>query len=345
MALIALTASACGGAGSQDADCGATTQVCGSAAPAVPGGGANGGGAKGAATSGDGASGGPTPSRTPPSPPDLATCHTASDCGFPDADSTGPRIGLKPHRTGALTITKDGTVIRGWDITGSLDIYADNVTVIDSKVTSTNWWGINLRAGFHGLRVLYSTITGVPGKGQDNGGEDYAVSNMGGSSVEVGFCDISVFSDALSMGQGNLHDNYVHGIVPFVDQAGEWAHTDAVISDGAGSDKLVIRHNTLLNPASVPRGGTAAIGLYADTGAVLNTVVDDNWLAGGAYALYGGGDGANGIQVTNNVFSTEYYPGSGLYGPVAHWNTKGAGNVWRGNRMSDGKPVNPPAKP
>lgn len=291
----------------------------------------------------------PLPTVRPPTqggsgqPPSTGPCASARACGFPDATTTGPRTGLKPHDTGAMNINTDGMVIRGWDITGSLDIYANDVTIIDSKITSTNWWGINLRPKFHGLRVLHTTITAIAGKGPDNGGEDYGVSNMGGSSVEIGWCDISVFSNSMSMGQGNLHDNYVHDIVPFINQGGEWAHTDAVISDGAGSEKLIIRHNTLLNPTGVDKGGTASVGLYDDTGAVMNTVVDNNWLAGGAYALYGGGPGAKGIQVTNNVFSSEYHSGSGHYGTVAHWNAGGSGNVWSGNRMSDGTPVVPAA--
>ena len=269
-------------------------------------------------------------------------CASPGACGFPDASDTGPRIPLTPHSVGLLEIRTNGTTISGWDITGALDIYADNVTVIDSRITSSNWWGINLRPGFSGLRVLHSTITGVPGKGPDNGGEDYAVSNMGGSSIEVGWNNISVFGDALSMGQGDLHDNYVHDLVPFVNLDGQYQHTDAVISDGGNTGTLIIRHNTLLNPTDAAHGASASIGLYADTGDVANCVVDDNWLAGGAYSLYGGGAGANGIQVTDNVFSTEYFPGAGVYGPVAYWNAGGRGNVWSGNRMSDGTVLAPP---
>ncbi|MET7572388.1 hypothetical protein ABZT04_28395 [Streptomyces sp. NPDC005492] len=263
------------------------------------------------------------------------------EAGFPDAHSTGPRTGLTPHSTGNLSIKTDGTVIKGWDITGSLDIYADDVTIVDSRITSTNWWGVNLRPGHRGLRVLHSTVTAVPGKGPDNGGEDYAVSNMSTSSVEVGWSDISVFGNALSMGRGNLHDNYVHDLVPFRNAGGEWQHTDAVISGGSNKGELIVRHNTLLNPVAVNRGASAAVGLFADTGPVTNTVVDDNLLAGGAYALYGGGKGATGIKVTNNVFSRRYHRFSGAYGAVAAWNTGGKGNVWRGNRFSDGTAITP----
>ena len=269
-------------------------------------------------------------------------CVSPGDCGFPDADTTGPRTAaLKPNKAGYWAIRTDGLVIRGQDITGSLDIYANNVTVIDTKITSDNWWGINLRPGFSGLKVLHSEITAVPGKGPDNGGVDYAVSNMGGSSIEVGWCDVSVFGDALSMGQGNLHDNYVHDIEPFINLGGEWQHTNTVISGGGNTGHLIIRHNTLLNPTSLKQGASGSIGLFADTGVVRNVTVDNNWVAGGAYALYGGSTGATGIRVTDNIFSTEYHPASGGYGVVAHWNAGGAGNVWRNNRMSDGRLVQP----
>ncbi len=263
--------------------------------------------------------------------------------GFPDAHSTGPRIALKPHHTGALSITANGTVISGWDITGSLDIYANNVTIIDSRVSSNNWWGINLRPGYSGLRVLHTTVTGLPGQGPDNGGEDYAVSNMGGSSIEVGWSNISEFGNMLSMGQGNLHDNYLHDVSEFHNQSGTWEHADAVISDGGNTGTLVIRHNTLLNQVSVDHGASGSIGLFADTGSVANSTVDGNWIAGGSYALYGGGPGANGIKVTNNIFSTQFHPNCGEYGPVAAWNAGGAGNVWSNNRMSDGRTVVPQA--
>ncbi|MGY4999158.1 hypothetical protein [Streptomyces sp. 900105245] len=293
-------------------------------------------GGGGPAEDGKGAASGPgrTGTAHPPS-------GTGREAGFPDANTTGPRVPLTPHDTGDMAIRTDGTVIKGWDITGSLDIYANDVTIVDTRITSANWWGINLRPGYRGLKVLHSTITAVPGKGPDNGGVDYAVSNMSTSAVEVGWCDISVFGNALSMGQGHIHDNYVHDLVPFRNAGGEWQHTDAVISGGSNKGRLIIRHNTLLNPVAVGQGASASIGLFSDTGPVSNTVVDGNLLAGGAYTLYGGGKDATGITVTNNVFSTRYHRNGGGYGAVTAWNADGSGNVWRGNRFTDGIPVTP----
>lgn len=281
------------------------------------------------------------PGPRPPSASTAVPCASYRACGFPDERVTGPRLRLTTRKSGPTTIRSDNQVIRGWDLHGSLDIYADNVTVIDSRITSDNWWGVNLRPGHHGLRVLHTTITAVAGRGPDNGGVDYAVANMSGSPVEVGWCDVSVFGNALSVGQGDLHDNYVHDIVPFINQSGQYQHTDAVISDGGGAGQLTVRHNTLLNPTPVDKGASASVGLFADTAPVSHALVEDNWLAGGAYALYGGGADATYIRVTGNVFSSQYHPNCGAYGPVAAWNAAGAGNLWRDNRTQDGQPVVP----
>ncbi|MFD0631902.1 hypothetical protein ACFQ9X_10025 [Catenulispora yoronensis] len=103
----------------------------------------------------------------------------------------------------------------------------------------------------------------------------------------------------------------------------------------------MIRHNTLINEDPIDKGASASVGLFADDGPVANTTVDDNWLAGGSYAFYGGDAGAHNIKVTNNVFSTEVHPNGGYYGFVAKWNASGAGNVWSGNKTSDGHVVTP----
>ena len=57
-------------------------------------------------------------------------------------------------------------------------------------------------------------------------------------------------------------------------------------------------------------------------------------LGGGAYAIYGGtafGHATSNILIENNRVSQRYYPKSGQFGPVAYFDSKGAGNVWTGN--------------
>jgi hypothetical protein len=240
-----------------------------------------------------------------------------------------------------MEISTNNMVIKGWDLHGSLDVYANNVTIIDSKISSTNWWAVNLRPGFSGLKVLHSTLIGTSTQGLDNGGADYGVSVNSDGAAEVGWCDISQFGAAVSTGHGLIHDNWTHNQAMFINLGKEWVHTDSIISSGADTGGLVIRHNTLVNQDPVDRGASASVGLFPDDGPVANSTVDDNWMAGGAYAFYGGDAGAHGIVVTNNIFSTEISPNGGFYGFVAHWNAGGAGNVWSGNRTAAGAVVTP----
>ena len=286
----------------------------------------------------------PRPRASADAPKVRPACASPSTCGFPDAGNTGPGpASFIPH-SGNISIRTNGLVITGWNLTGSLDVYANNVTVVDSRITSSNWWGVNLRPGYTGLRILHSFITAAPGKGPDNGGEDYALSNMSGGSVEVGWCDLSVFGNTISTGHGYIHDNYVHDLVPFVNRHGYYQHTDTVISEGGDTAGLRLEHNTLLNPIRVDQGASAAIGLYPDSGSVTDATIKDNWLAGGAYTLYGGGPNAARMIVSGNVFSDEYWPQSGFYGPIAHWNAAGTGNVWSNNTFRDGTAVAAPSQ-
>jgi hypothetical protein len=281
---------------------------------------------------------------------------TAGHRAWPDCANTGVPAGKalramkSPDPTGegdsyVTEITKSGTVINGVNLTGSFDVWANNVTIENSRITTRNWWGINLRRGFRGLKVLHDTIIGVPRRGIDNGGEDYGVSSSG-EDVEIGWTNISEVGEGISMDSGDIHDSYVYDLQAFVPQGSSgYEHTDDVISDGGSG--LTIKHNTLLNQLPADRGASASIGLYADDGAPSDDVVEDNFLAGGAYAIYPGGpSGSHGIVVEDNAFSTIYWRGSGIYGPVSrsYWHS-GRGNRWAGNVFVTGSKPGREVKP
>ena len=102
-------------------------------------------------------------------------------------------VSPSPTGYGDSTVTeihKSGTVLKGIELTGSVDVWANNVTIENSVIYARSWWGINLRHGYHGLRVLHCTIIGLPGQGPDNGAEDYGVSSSG-SYIEVGWSNLS----------------------------------------------------------------------------------------------------------------------------------------------------------
>jgi hypothetical protein len=67
---------------------------------------------------------------------------------------------------------------------------------------------------------------------------------------------------------------------------------------------------------------------------VANKTIENNFLAGGGYTIYGGtalGNPTSNIVIKNNRFGQLYYPLGGEYGPVAYFNSAGTGNVWSGN--------------
>ena len=78
---------------------------------------------------------------------------------------------------------------------------------------------------------------------------------------------------------------------------------------------------------------------------VSDVTINDNFLAGGGYSLYGG-EGSQGqssnIKVTNNQFSTIYFKNGGAYGPVAYFDDQGPGNTWTGNTWTTGTTVPEP---
>jgi hypothetical protein len=259
-------------------------------------------------------------------------CASFSACGFPDDSTTGVPAGTKlTLYTGEHTIRQNNLTINGAEIKGGLDLYANNVTLLNSRITSDDWWGVLLREGYGNLKILHCTFVGVTTKQMG----EYAVANQSEGALEIGFSNFSGWQDAIDTSVGYIHDNYVHDVsyVP-------GAHTNAFLSEGgSASSSLRLIHNTLLNFDR--QGASGALSLFHDFDPINHVTIENNWLAGGNYALYGGTDTAHNVQVRKNVFGITPYPLCGWYGPVAHWNGKNAGNVFEGNLYSNGKPVSP----
>jgi hypothetical protein len=230
-------------------------------------------------------------------------------------------------QTGNLSIYDDGAVIENIDLTGSIDVYADNVTIRRSRVSGTNWWGIQLRGEFTNLTIEDCDIFG-------NGVQQmqYGIKSLGGF-ITVRRNDVHTISDGIDTPQGLIEDNYVHDPVFF-----DGDHNDMIVSEGGmpAGGSLTIRHNTVINTLDQ----TGAIALFADWGPQHDVTVENNLVAGGGYTVYAGATGSSNLRFLNNVFSKRVFPNGGFWGPVAHWNAGGTGNVWQGNTWEDGTPVN-----
>jgi len=122
-----------------------------------------------------------------------------------------------------------------------------------------------------------------------------------------------------------------------------WFHTFANIAgvshvDGfqcnSTCDGTVIDHNFI----DVDQDQTGAVSLFQDFGIPRNVLVQNNWLRGAGWTIYGGA-GTRGTPTNIRILNNTVDPGQ--YGWMAYWNASGAGNVATGNHTSSGTPLVP----
>ena len=273
----------------------------------------------------------------------LTNCApTPGTCSYPGAATTGVPAGTIMKQvpaqvtsgpgwtwnatTKTAVVTADGTVVSGLSVSGTLQINADNVTVKNVKVTTGGNFGISL-THTAGVTIANSTISG---QNATTGRVGSAIDDVYGDStgMTLKYNNISNFKTAIQISTGLADSNYIHdpGYL-----AGD--HTNGFYVNG-GTQPLTIQNNTIFDPL----GQTDAINLDAGTpgpGApVANKTIKNNFLAGGAYTIYGGapsGSPTSNIVITGNRFGQNYFPKSGQYGPVAYFDPTGTGNTWSGN--------------
>ncbi|XVU29479.1 hypothetical protein ACQPZJ_21115 [Actinoplanes sp. CA-054009] len=264
-----------------------------------------------------------TTSAKPAAPP------AALPSSFPNASNTGVRPGVKLKARGDITVTKNGTVLNALDVTGVITVQADNVVISNTRVTNSGKadWGIVQTAGASNLVVMDSEIRGNGSTSMHQG-----IYNIGGH-ITVKRTEISRIADGIATNRGLIEDNYLHS-----PQVYDGDHVDMIQStEGppAGAS-LTIRHNTIINDELQ----TSAIALFQDFGVARNALIVDNYLAGGAYTVYGGegdhGQSSN-IRIENNTFGKDVFPKVGQWGPIAHFDAGGPGNTFTGNVFADTK--------
>ena len=265
---------------------------------------------------------------------------TPSQCGYPDATNTGVPTGttLKSvpgqvssgpgwyySAAGAdVVVNVNGTVLSGLNIPYLVRITANNVTLNDDQIVTGAAWDIEL-AHTTGVTIENSTISGLNATtGRTGYGIDDEYSDSTGIVIKNN--NISYFKTAIDVVTGLIEGNYIHspGYI-----AGD--HTNGIYV-GGGTEPLTIENNTIFDSLSQ----TDAINLDSvDSGvSVTNKIIENNFLAGGSYAVYGGAarsDPTSNIVIEGNRFGQLYYPLGGQYGAVAYFDPTGSGNVWSNN--------------
>jgi hypothetical protein len=264
-----------------------------------------------------------------------------SACGFPDQSNTGVPKGTRLLQVpgqissgpgwyydprGWVEVDTDGAVLSGLYIPCTVDVSASDVTIEADEIATSgpSAIGISLRHTSN-VTIQDSTITGLTaGAGRMMAGIKDLYADSTGLTILRD--NIRLAETGVQLESGLVQDSYIHA-AGFV--AGD--HVNGVTSNGGGGDLLTIAHNTIL----IDRGQTDAIGLFEDFGVQQNRVITDNLLAGGGYSIYGGqntdGPATSNISITDNQFSTIYYPNAGVYGYITHFSFDGSGNTWSGN--------------
>ena len=252
--------------------------------------------------------GGALPTAGNPSGPTVSGtdcfAHPGS-CGYPDPayGNVGILAGTTLTPSGSLVIKTAGKVINAEDVSGTIVIAANNVTIENTRITASGGCGpttpcgsadIVINEGVSGTLLEHDELTNA-----SNGATiQHAVYNWSSASATAD--GIYVHSnttnnggvDSMWWGPGLIENSYEIAALAISQD-----HVENVY-EFAGA-KLDVEHNTFYNPVD-----TATVFVDAQGGGVADVTVNNNLLAGGGYTLYPAGNGSAGTAViTNNRFA------------------------------------------
>jgi hypothetical protein len=300
--------------------------------------------------------GSPTP--TPPATTPPTASPTVTPTPTPTATTTPPPSGDFPNADN--TGVPAGTVLTPWDGTcsgGVVAITTPNL-LVDARSFPCN---VTIRAS--GVRITRSRISGWIDN-TDRPGTSFALVDSEVSIptvVEltvVGNHDFSMLRVEVTGGNRGVYcqwscdirDSWIHG-----QRIQSVWHASAVRME----QQLTLVHNTLVcdaQPASEEGTCSASLTGYGDFAPVRDNLIQGNYFAPtvfAAYCAYGGSsrnkpfsDGAMNNRFIDNVFGRGDTPVSqdcAKYGPVGDYDRSKPGNVWSGNKFTDGVVIPVPA--
>ena len=234
------------------------------------------------------------PATTVPATTVPAATVPAATGGFPTAANTGVPTGTVLTASGSLTINTAGTVIDSLNISGTVTINANNVTVRRSLIRGSDYSIINI-----GASVTGTLIENVEIDGQGSGQGTNAING----AATVRFSNIYGVENGMNVtGSSTLSDNYIHGLL-----APGSPHYDGIQIDG-GVSNVVVQHNTI-NLAEHDQTSAVMVDNYF--GPISNVVVTGNRVIGGGYTVYSDGQFSggtiSGVSFTNNRFGKGYW--------------------------------------
>jgi len=246
---------------------------------------------------------------TPPGALNQAARSRGSVERFPDETTTGVPAGTVLTQSGSLTITKAGTVVDGLEITGTVVVTADNVTIKNTRIKNTGSIPVRVK----GAKNLVIEDTEIDGQGK--GIPAVAYNNY--TLRRVNIHDVGE-GPRIAGSDVTIEDSYLHHMVQVKKN-----HTDVI--QAVGGSNIVIRGNNLqaYNPDTGIKGN-AAFMFGEDDKPLRDCLVEGNLMNGGNYTVNGGGTSTTGAQCTfrDNRFGHDFRYGTHAnLGPDVTWDS------------------------
>ena len=193
--------------------------------------------------------------------------------GYPTPLTTGIcGVGLTPADltpSGGIEVTQDGAVIDKMDVSGTIKVSADNVTIRNSRVRSGGLYVISIAKGTTGTVIEDTRIIG------EGDGVSAAVNGYGDYTMRR--VHVSGGSDNIKAHGGVLvEDSYATGIYK-----SPGSHND-VVQIRSGKNYF-FKRNTMIGPW---KASTSVFIIQAKGGDIDNVLVEDSYLSGGGYTVY-----------------------------------------------------------
>jgi hypothetical protein len=237
----------------------------------------------------------PVPAPAQTTPPVVTPAPVpAPTTSRPGAKNTGVPAGVQLKASGALTITKNGTVIDGLHIKGNVKVNADNVTIRNSIIDSTALYPVQIDSANKGLLI-----------------EDTEIDGNGKASV-------AILKGNYTLRRLNIHDvkdgPRIEGDNVLIENS--WIHTLTRVEGGHHDTiqirkgrNIVLRGNTLeAYKATTKDPMNAAIQIGSALGdiPVSGLLVENNYMNGGNYTINGGTYWVTQATYRGNTFGRDF---------------------------------------
>jgi hypothetical protein len=232
----------------------------------------------------------------------------------PNASNTGTSGSLTA--SSGFTITTDNAVIEDLDISGTVKVQANNVTIRNCRISTGGYYGIQCTFGYTGLLIEDCEIEGMQSAGIYG-------SNFTARRVHIH----NSGADAIKPGSNFVIESCYLTDLGYITTS----HADGVqmVSGGDG----VIRWNNFDMPHDEPGyKNSQCIIIQTNNGLIDDVVIHENWINGGGYSVQirdkGNGYGApTNIEITDNQFGRDYQFGI----MITDGSPTISGNVWEDN--------------